>query len=204
MKSLHFTVLPVFVVLLLAVSCTTMKLPPETPHVPVPPLVQIPSGNIAGHGIKNVDQLTAFFLDSNSQADRAQVQRMAQYYIEEGAAEDINSDVAWTQMCLETGFLRFGGLVTSDMHNYCGLGAIDAAHPGERFPTEQIGVRAHIQHLHAYGTTSTLRQPLVDNRYRYVNPRGKAPDIYSLAGTWASDKAYGEKLDKLLSNLARY
>jgi hypothetical protein len=107
-------------------------------------------------------------------------------------------------MCLETGFLRFGGLVTPDMYNYCGLGAIDAAHPGERFPTEQIGVRAHIQHLHAYGTTGTLQQALVDNRYRYVNPRGKAPTIYSLTGTWAVDKAYGEKLDKLLSLLATY
>ena len=33
-----------------------------------------------------------------------------------------NSDVAFAQMCLETGFLRFGGLVTMDMNNFCGLG----------------------------------------------------------------------------------
>jgi hypothetical protein len=187
--------------LLLAVSCTTTDLS-SIPSFPIE--VHLPSKNIAGRGIKNVDQLTAFFLASNPQGSRTQVLRLAQYYIDEGEVEGINSDVAFIQMCLETGFLRFGGLVTPDMHNYCGLGAIDAAHPGERFPSEQIGVRAHIQHLHAYATTGPLRQPLVDNRYRYVNPRGKATDIYQLAGTWASDKAYGEKLDKLLSNLARY
>jgi hypothetical protein len=199
MKSLRSPVFPVFAVLLLAVSCTTIKLPPE-----IPPPQQELSRSIAGHGIKTADQLTAFFLASNPQADRASVQRLAQYYIDEGVVEGINSDVAFTQMCHETGFLRFGGLVTPDMHNYCGLGAIDAAHPGERFPTEQIGVRAHIQHLHAYATTGALRQPLVDNRYRYVTPRGKAPDIYRLAGTWASDKAYGEKLDRLLLLLVKY
>ena len=129
---------------------------------------------------------------------------MANYYIEEGEFEGINTDVAFVQMCLETGFLKFGGLVTSDMNNFCGLGAIDVNNTGERFPTEQIGVRAHIQHLHAYGTKEPLKGELVDNRYKYVNPRGKAPDIFGLAGTWAADKAYGQKLWNLLLGLEEF
>jgi hypothetical protein len=129
---------------------------------------------------------------------------MASYYIEEARKEGINSDVAFVQMCLETGFLKFGGLVTGDMHNYCGLGAIDSSQRGERFPTEEIGVRAHVQHLHAYALTTPLKGELVDPRYKYVQPRGKAPDIFGLAGTWASDKAYGQKLDALLEDLGRY
>lgn len=120
--------------------------------------------------------------------------------------EGINSDAAFVQMCLETGFLRFGNLVTPDMHNYCGLGALNAAHPGERFSTEQLGVRAHIQHLHAYAfdESVSLRNVCIDPRYRYVQPRGKAPDVFRLSGTWAADKLYGEKLDRMLSQLERY
>jgi hypothetical protein len=194
MKFFHAAFLPLCALLLFSVSCATVKIHEDLPV----------SGNLAGRGIKTADQLVSFFLAANPEADSAQVRRLAEYYVDEAAIEGINSDVAFVQMCLETGYLRFGGLVTPDMHNYCGLGAIDAAHPGERFPTEQLGVRAHIQHLHAYGTTVALLQPLVDNRYRYVNPRGKAPDIYHLAGTWAQDTAYGEKLEKLLTLLSRY
>ena len=157
-------------------------------------------------GIKNQKQLTAFFMDSNPTADKTQVKRLAGYYIQEGAAEGINSDCAFVQMCLETGFLKFGNLVTPEMHNYCGLGSMDADHPGEVFATEQLGVRAHIQHLHAYATTEaiTLNNECIDRRYKYVKPRGKAPTIYLLAGTWAMDKSYATKLDALLTRLEQY
>lgn len=131
---------------------------------------------------------------------------MAKFYVEEAAAEGINSDVAFVQMCLETNYLRFGNLVSAEMHNYCGLGAIDENHRGEIFETERLGVRAHIQHLHAYGTTSdfVLKNALIDSRYKYVNPRGKAPTVFELAGTWAADKEYGRKLDALLSALEEF
>jgi hypothetical protein len=88
------------------------------------------------------------------------------------------------------------------MNNFCGLGAIDKNNPGNKFETELLGVRAHVQHLHAYGTTRELKQTLVDSRYKYVNPRGKAPTIQELAGTWAADKAYGSKLESLLQKLS--
>ncbi|MBO5137453.1 MAG: glucosaminidase domain-containing protein [Spirochaetaceae bacterium] len=159
---------------------------------------------IAAKGIKTPEQLATFFISMNPKADYDQVNRLANYYVQEAEYEGINSDVAFVQMCLETGFLRFGGLVTADMHNYCGLGAIDEQNPGERFATEQLGVKAHIQHLHAYGTTTTLRGELIDRRYKYVNPRGKAPDIQGLAGTWAADPNYGNKLENLLQKLEEF
>ena len=107
-------------------------------------------------------------------------------------------------MCLETGFLKFGLLVTPEMNNFCGLGAIDKNNPGLAFPTEKDGVIAHIQHLHAYGTTRKLNGKLIDSRYKYVNPRGKAPSVYELSGTWASDKQYGHKLANLLNLLSEF
>jgi hypothetical protein len=180
-------------------SCATRRpsvIPQSTQGVP-------PSRLIADAGIKSENQLAAFFFAHNPSENPYRVRRIAAYYIEEARKEGINSDIAFVQMCLETGFLKFGGLVTSDMNNYCGLGSIDAAHPGERFPTEQLGIRAHIQHLHAYALDTPLKGELVDPRYKYVQ-RGRSPDIFGLAGTWAADKAYGQKLDALLERLGKY
>lgn len=155
-------------------------------------------------GIKSEKQLVEFFVSKNPSCDLKKVQRLASYYVEQGKFEGINSDVAWVQMCLETGFLKFGLLVKPEMNNFCGLGAIDKNNPGLAFATEKDGVIAHIQHLHAYGTTRKLNGKLIDSRYKYVNPRGKAPSVYELSGTWASDKQYGEKLANLLTLLSEF
>ncbi|MCR4940095.1 MAG: glucosaminidase domain-containing protein [Treponemataceae bacterium] len=159
---------------------------------------------IDSSGRKTEEQLVDFFMTRCPDSDIEKVQRLASFYIQEGSIEGINSDIAFVQMCLETGYLRFGGLVTEDMNNFCGLGAIDAKQRGNVFESEQLGVRAHIQHLHAYGTTRELVQECIDNRYKYVKPRGKAPDIFGLAGTWAADRQYGEKLRKLLFSLSSF
>ncbi len=187
--------LPIFIfcLLLTAVSCVSTKGHKEI------------SRNLSDQGIKSEKQLYNFFMSANPSADKKEVARLAALYIEEANAEGINSDCAFVQMCLETGFLRFGNLVTPQMHNYCGLGAIDAEHPGETFATEQLGVRAHIQHLHAYATKDIpLNNECIDTRYRYVNPRGKSPTIEGLAGTWAADKSYAVKLEQLLVRLESF
>ncbi len=160
--------------------------------------------SIMGEGTMDASGLTSFFLDNNPQADSVEVRTVAEIYIQESSEEGVNWDVAFVQMCLETGFLRFGGLVTRDMNNFCGLGAISAEQPGCRFPDERTGIRAHVQHLKAYASTEPLEGELVDPRFRYVNPRGRAQDIYHLAGTWASDSEYGVKLAELLERLYRY
>ena len=163
------------------------------------------SRDIAAIGIKDTYELEQFFMAHNPKADKAKVRRLAGYYVTEGRFEGINSDVAFCQMCLETGFLRYGGLVKPWFNNYCGLGAMSKKNPGEKFPSEAVGVRAHIQHLHAFATKDKkLRNKLVDPRYKYVQPRGKAPTVWKLAGTWAMDKNYGNKLDALLKELEKY
>jgi hypothetical protein len=156
---------------------------------------------IMGTGLMGQAQLVSFFMENNSNADELLVTRLAALYMEESASEGVNADVAFVQMCLETGFLRFGGLVTRDMNNFCGLGAISPEQPGLFFPDEQTGIRAHVQHLKAYGSPDPLVGELVDPRYRYVSPRGKSPYIQGLAGTWATDPQYGDKLMDLLLKL---
>ena len=161
---------------------------------------------LAEEGVKSARQLVNFFMANNPDADKKQVTRLAKYYISEARTEGINSDCAWVQMCLETGWLKFTGLVRPEMHNYCGLGAISAQQPGVSFETEQLGVRAHIQHLHAYATPEgvPLVNELVDPRYKGVLPRGKAPTVRELSGTWAADPDYGRKLEGLLARLEKF
>jgi hypothetical protein len=164
-----------------------------------PPVPQTPE-YIMGEGKVSAGRLSRFLGESNPEADRAFAERLAEYYVAEAAAEGVNHDVAFAQMCLETGYLRYGGLVQPDMNNFCGLGSTGPGNPGEIFPEPQTGVRAHIQHLKAYATEDPLNQELVDPRYRWVR-YGSSPLIQGLAGTWAADRAYGDKLRVVLERL---
>lgn len=156
---------------------------------------------VMGRGVTEAEGLAAFLLGNNPGADPDEAILLAGLYVEECSLEGVDSDVAFAQMCLETGFLRFGGLVTRDMNNFCGLGSTGPGHPGESFPDERTGVRAHVQHLKAYASTEPLVLPQVDPRFGMVAPRGRAPDVASLAGAWAADPLYGEKLMEILGRL---
>jgi hypothetical protein len=178
-------------------SCTgkpAVKTPPEKPVVPPAP------ENIMGAGLVKQEDLALFLCENNAGVKPDYAKELAGYYIREAVAEGVNHDVAFAQMCLETGYLRFGNLVTPDMNNFCGLGAIDDTHPGERFPDSKTGVRAHIQHLKGYATKEPLKQELVDPRYRWVK-KGSAPTIRSLTGKWAMDPNYDAKIGGILVRL---
>lgn len=164
------------------------------------------SRNLLDQGKLNPYELCDYFMDQNPDANEDIVLLLAHYYYDESSEENINSDVAFAQMCLETGYLRYGNLVQPEWHNYCGLGAMDAEHPGEQFETELFGVRAHIQHLQAYATTEeiTLNNELIDPRYNWVHKTKYVKDIFGLAGTWATDKQYGNKIDAILSKMELY
>ena len=179
---------------LLFYSCKT--LPKEKEKINI-------SRRILGQGLLTADQLAAFFLSNNPDESLEHMTVFAQYYIDEAGAEGINSDVAFAQRCLETGYLRFGGLVQPDFHNYCGLGAMDADHPGEVFPDEETGVRAHIQHLQAYATTEDVKlvKELVDPRYNWVHKTKFIEDITGLTGSWAADPLYDQKINDILSRM---
>lgn len=187
-------IIPLFFVIFAFFSCVT-------PRVTKPC-----SRNLLGEGIKNENQLAEFFLSHNPGYDKSKIKKMAAIYIEESRMENINSDAAFVQMCLETGFLKFGNLVTPEMNNFCGLGAISAGQPGEYFPDVQTGIRAHIQHLQAYATPAevSLHNPLVDPRYSWPHKAKNAKTVFDLAGNWAADKDYGNKLDGLLSELEEF
>ena len=163
-----------------------------------------PSDKLMAKGRKSAKQLYNYFASKNPKGDLQRAWILAQLYIEECAYEGVNSDLAFVQMCHETGFLRFGNLVTPDMNNFCGLGSVSKANPGHRFATDREGVRAHVQHLQAYGSTKALNGTLIDPRYKYVKPRGKAKTLAGLTGTWAADPNYDRKIYSFMKELAHF
>ena len=124
------------------------------------------------------------YLEANNPAAMQEFADLPGLYLEEGEAEGVRGDAAFCQACKETGFFKFGGDVKPDQNNYCGLGATGGGNPGLSFATHRLGVRAHIQHLKAYGSTEPLVGECVDPRFKYVS-RGVARNFEDLAGKWA-------------------
>ena len=170
---------------------------------PVRPVIPPVPENIMGKGILTANAMAGFLLEVNTGLDTEFVENLALFYMEEASLEGVNHDAAFAQMCLETGFLRYGNLVTPDMNNFCGLGAIGPGQTGERFPDPRTGVRAHIQHLKAYATEEPLEQELVDPRYFYVR-LGSSPAIKGLSGTWAADRSYASKISDIIERLYNF
>ncbi|AFY31080.1 N-acetylmuramoyl-L-alanine amidase [Calothrix sp. PCC 7507] len=140
------------------------------------------------------------FLKNNNESALVQFPDIPKLYREEAATEGINYDIAFCQMCVETGFLRFGGDIKPQQNNFAGLGAIGGSSDAASFESARIGVRAHIQHLKAYASLEPLAQEVVDPRFRFVT-RGIAPLIDQLSGRWSADPDYGTKITAMLKRL---
>lgn len=154
-------------------------------------------------GLATAHDLVQFFLQTHPEADESEVSVIAEYYVEEAAIEGVNHDVAFCQMCIETNFLRFGGDVHRRQNNFGGIGATGGGVPGDSFESVQIGIRAQIQHLKAYGSRRRLRRRLVDPRFAKVR-RGSARHVEGLSGKWAADLNYGAKIREKLQSLTRW
>lgn len=132
---------------------------------------------------------------------------LVSYYYKEGAREGVRPDVAFAQALKETGFFRYGGTVTPDQNNYCGLGTTSATVKGAYFSTSELGVRAHIQHLLAYASTRRPATPLVDPRYDLVRSTygARTLDTWTdLNGRWAvPGHTYGQSIMQLFRDILR-
>ncbi|BAY15599.1 cell wall hydrolase/autolysin [Anabaenopsis circularis NIES-21] len=140
------------------------------------------------------------FLRNNNENALAKFPDLPKLYREEASIEGVNYDIAFCQMCLETGFLRFGGDIRAEQNNFAGLGSIGGGAAAASFESARIGVRAHIQHLKAYASLEPLVNEVVDPRFRFVT-RGIAPLISQLSGRWSADLDYGAKITAMLQRL---
>ncbi|AHH10710.1 glucosaminidase domain-containing protein [Borrelia coriaceae] len=154
-------------------------------------------------GISQVEDLVKYTLKMNPYLEAEYVKTIAQTYIDEAIIEGINYDIAYAQMLLETGILKFNGIVSKEQHNFSGIGATDNFTKGNSFSNIKEGIRAHIQHLKAYASRQKINSNMVDPRF-YLVQRGSAPTIYDLTGKWAKDQFYDKKLKKILLGLLEF
>lgn len=124
------------------------------------------------------------------------IEQFAQIFYEEANAEGVKAEVAFTQCMKETGFLKYGGDVLPNQYNFAGIGATGGVH-GAKFKNVRTGIRAQIQHLKAYASTSPLKNACVDPRFNLVT-RNTAPYVEWLGIKenpngygWATAKNYG-------------
>jgi hypothetical protein len=120
---------------------------------------------------------------------------LAQYYIDEGTAENVRGDVAFAQSMVETG--AFTSPLTTH-NNFAGIGACDSCPTGFDFRSPQLGVRAQMQLLHAYADKTLrltdLAHPSVGANPDHLSVRGCCLTWNKLTGTWATDPNYGPKI----------
>ncbi|MBR1729972.1 MAG: glucosaminidase domain-containing protein [Selenomonadaceae bacterium] len=171
----------------------------STEKFSVMPTISAADPSIIGTPMASQRQCVKYLLQNNPNPNIAvSAEEIVSYYYEEGEREGIRPDVAFAQALKETGFFRFGGTVTPDQNNFCGLGTTSATIKGFYFPSPQIGVRAHIQHLLAYSSTRKPSLPLVDPRYFLVRKAygNRTLAMWSdLNGRWAvPGNYYGQEI----------
>lgn len=167
---------------------------------------------IMGNSVASAEELKQLMLANNPYAPA----ELPELYIEIGKKYGMRGDIAFCQAAKETGWWKFGGLVQPYQNNYCGLGATGAAATGNEdlhgadssrvwyepgvhgviFRTPADGVEAHIQHLYAYASKSSIPagRALVDPRFTLVT-RGIANVWSDLDGRWAvPGVGYGDSI----------
>ena len=168
--------------------------------------VDLENGNILGGPMATEEQCVHYLLKINPSPNISVTpEGLVSYCYEEATKEGVRPDVAFAQALHETGNFSYGGTVTPDQNNYCGLGTTSATVQGGYFPSAQIGVRAHIQHLLAYATTRTPSSEIVDPRYSMVRDiygSMTLPQWIDLNGRWAvPGTTYGQRIMNIFQQI---
>ncbi len=154
-----------------------------------------PAPTILGESALNAQQLAGWFQASGYVAQtQATIGQLATWYIEEGRAEGVRSDLAFAQAVLET-----GGFASPDAmlrHNFAGIGHCDTCAAGWTFPSDRLGVRGQIQLLRAFATPGLTAAQLANPpALPSLDPakqsrEGCCSTWPSLTGVWATDPFY--------------
>lgn len=131
-------------------------------------------------------------------------------------------EVMCSQVCIETGYFKFGGVLDASYHNTCGLkttkgGSDKAAKAHMKFSSWEEGINAHADHLALYAGAKGFPKYSPETKGYYnekckVNgttkdPRhftylyGKCKTVEDLSGTWATNKKYAEMILTLVKEI---
>jgi hypothetical protein len=175
---------------------------PPTPTVILRSILAICPGQIdriMGHGNTSEVQLM-MFIKANNENALTQFSDLPKLYREEATIEGVNYDIAFSQMCVETDYLRFSNNIKASQNNFGGLGSVGGGTEGATFSSARLGVRAHVQQLKAYASLEPLVQVSISPRFGFVT-RGIAPLVSQLSGRWSADLQYGDRIMAILKRL---
>jgi hypothetical protein len=162
------------------------------------PAAEDAGSTILGESALDAGALDAWWTDQHRGQPAglsADVAEVAELYIHEGELEGVRGDLAFAQAVHETGY--FTSLDTG-RNNFAGIGHPHGAQAGRRFPTVEVGVRAHIQLLKKFAAGNDA--PLAS---RDVAPQAgaNATTWPGLAGTWASDPDYWRSIASIYEDM---
>lgn len=140
--------------------------------------------NILGKSTLGASHLAKYIDEKNkSKKINTSSEKLATLYLKEGDVEGVRGDLAFLLAASFTNDFNFNGNVKSTTNNFGGIYKTEKT--PYTFKTVEEGVKAHIQHLKAYSTTSALKGKVVDPKYKYVK-KGSATTFEDLNGTWYS------------------
>jgi len=114
-------------------------------------------------------------------------------------ARGVRPDLAYAQSAKETGYGRFGGVVTRRFKNPCGMKTTEGGANGDpkahqRFSNWRQGIRACVDHLALYaGARGYPRANSPDPRH-FPSILGTAKTAQRLGGRWAPARSYGRSI----------
>lgn len=157
---------------------------------------------IRGQPVLGSEEMARWFAATRGTRNRTTVPmaELTKYYVEEGSAENIRSDIAFAQSILETASFRFpdGGQVAPSDNNFAGIGACDSCATGNRFADARTGVRAQTQLLRVYAQpglrNAMLGHPAVNPRLDTHFLKGRVQTWGGLTRTWATADGYGDRI----------
>jgi hypothetical protein len=172
--------------------------PSQTKGIPLPP-PPVGSQYIIDKGILLPESIVGYIQSKNTaNKPRAEIETIVSVYIEEAQKEQINHDIAIAQMCEGTDYLGERTLLNNN--NYGDLQQL-LGKPA-RFDSMRLGIRAHIQQLKYYASSSVLAYPAVDQfRLKRVEKNhGKYPTLNQLLYNWVSKNrdAYINSINRIL------
>lgn len=131
-----------------------------------------------------------------------------------GLATGVDPVVLAAQCALETNWGRFGGVVTAEFNNTCGLKTVNATgdrpEDHQRFPLTVhglpwLGALAHAHHLRLYAGFP-VPHDTPDPRARFVGPGTRAFNtvryVTDLSGKWAPAADYGVRVGRIIQGFA--
>jgi hypothetical protein len=157
---------------------------------------------LEGRGSLDKSKIIAYVKSKNPSVNETFLDSLINTYIQESALENINHDIAIAQMLYATSFLSGGKFVSSN--NYGGL--LELPTWNGVFADMAEGVRAHIQHIKGYASTTMNNRQIVDPRYYLLvnlGYLGTVKSVDQLCDRWstASNGFYKNSIKSILDGL---